>query len=190
MAAEGHLSEEEYLSFRTNKLVLDSLEKRRHTYKLFLAYQRFKKAQGYFDHLDVVHHVYRFWLLEGHAHTPIHFLYVDEVQVCPPPPPPVRRRSQPKPEHGGSIRADDAAVWGHGWGLYPPPTAPRRALMRPSTTASYSPGDVLEEGQGGGSEGEGALAGTPPPLPPGSPLVPAEGGPNILKRKSSCHRRR
>ena len=28
-----------------------------------------------------------------------------------------------------------------------------------------------------------------PPLLPGSPMVPAEGGPNILKRKSSWHRR-
>ena len=42
---------------------------------------------------------------------------------------------------------------------------------------------------GGGLKGEGGLAGDPPSSQ-GPPVVPAEGGPNILKPQSSWHRRR
>ena len=44
-------------------------------------------------------------------------------------------------------------------------------------------------GEGGSGGGEGGLAGTPPSSQ-GPRMVPAEGRPKILKRKSSWHRRR
>ena len=49
-------------------------------------------------------------------------------------------------------------------------------------------GGRVREGEGGVYEGGGGWLGTT--SSPGSPMVPAEGGPNILKLKSSWHRRR
>ena len=48
------------------------------------------------------------------------------------------------------------------------------------------PEDVLEGGEGGSERVGGWRVG---PFSQGPPVVPAEGGPNILKLKSSWHRR-
>ena len=59
----------------------------------------------------------------------------------------------------------------------------------PPQMPNRPPRDVLEGGDGRG----GGLAGTPPPATIGGtfggpPMVPAEGGPKILKLQSSWHR--
>ena len=77
-------------------------------------------------------------------------------------------------------------IWAN-WHLHPqtgnaPPTsvgAPQRPLAGPMR--SVSPRDVLEGGRGFGWD---------PPSSQGPPVVPAEGGPKLLRLQSSWHRRR
>ena len=77
MSPDGHLSESEYAALPK---VGAGPQQRRDMYTLFQAYERIKRTQCMYDHLDVVHYVYCQRLLEGHTLRPLHFVFVDEVQ--------------------------------------------------------------------------------------------------------------
>ena len=71
MCPDGHVPDPEASSRGPTKSDEATL-KRRHLHTLFRAYEHFKAQHRLFDHLDVVHHVYRRWLLEGHQQRSVH----------------------------------------------------------------------------------------------------------------------